>query len=70
MDFELPKGETWTSDKTIKPLKGEMPALAVSLMDTNSVEHLYWRVIAKNSDDAKSESSARKFQINLKADLE
>ncbi len=71
--FELPKGEEiegWTPAKIIKPLAGEMPTMATSIMESNNINHLYWRVKAKDSQGATTESTIRKFFINLKADLQ
>ena len=70
--FELPKGENaegWTAESTLKPLPGEMPAMALALMETNGIDYLYWRVKAKDSEGATTESAVRKFFISLKADL-
>lgn len=63
--FELPKGQKWESGKMIQPLAGEMPALAISLMEQNNMNYLYWRVRAKNSQGDTSVSSGRKFFISL-----
>jgi len=65
--FELPKGSKWESAKMIKPLVGEMPALAISLMEQNEINYLFWRVRAKNSQGESTVSSGRKFYINLLA---
>ncbi len=65
--FELPKGQKWESARMIKPLAGEMPALAVSLMEQNEINYLYWRVKAKNSQGESTVSTGRKFFINLLA---
>jgi hypothetical protein len=65
--FELPKGQKWESARMIKPLAGEMPALAVSLMEQNDVNYLFWRVKAKNSNGESTVSTSRKFFINLLA---
>jgi len=65
--FELPKGDKWESARMIKPLPGEMPALAVSLMEQNGMNHLFWRIKAKNSRGETSVSTSRKFHINLLA---
>jgi hypothetical protein len=71
--FELPKGENeegWTAASTLKPLPGEMPAMALALMETNGIDYLFWRVKAKDPEGGITESSARKFFITLKADLD
>lgn len=65
--FELPKGDNWIPSTSIKPLRGEMPSLALALMNSNDQDHLFWRVKAKNSDGKISYSASRKFYINLKA---
>ncbi|MBU2514065.1 hypothetical protein KJ966_22240 [bacterium] len=70
--FELPKGtgsEGWTPADIIKPLSGEMPAMALALMESNGIDFLFWRVIAKDSEGNTTDSSVRKFYISLKADL-
>lgn len=71
--FELPKGgnsEGWTPADFIKPLSGEMPAMALALMESNGIDYLYWRVRAKDSEGGTTESSIRKFHINLKAAIQ
>lgn len=65
--FELPKGQKWESAKMIKPLVGEMPALAISMMENHDINYLFWRVKAKNSQGETTVSSGRKFFINLLA---
>ena len=68
--FELPKGENeegWTPNHHVKPLPGEMPSMALALMESVGTDHLYWRVKAKDSEGGTSESSARQFYITLKA---
>lgn len=65
--FELPKGQKWESARMIKPLAGEMPALAISLMEQNDTNYLFWRVKAKNSQGDNTVSTGRKFFINLLA---
>ncbi|MDH5561214.1 MAG: hypothetical protein OEY59_10225 [Deltaproteobacteria bacterium] len=63
--FELPKGQYSPSKKLI-PLKGEMPTLALALMESSNLDHLFWRVVAKNSQGKVTESESRKFYITLK----
>ncbi len=65
--FELPKGQKWESAMMIQPLVGEMPALAISLMETNLINYLFWRIRAKNSKGETTVSTGRKFFINLLA---
>jgi CARDB protein len=70
--FELPKGnneEGWESSTELKPLSGEMPAMALALMESNDTDFLYWRVKAKDSEGSTAESTVRKFYIRFKADL-
>ncbi len=70
--FELPKGEEeegWTPDNMLKPLSGEMPSMALALMESNGIDYLFWRVRAKDSEGGSTESSVRQFYISLKADL-
>lgn len=64
--FEIPKGEKWETTRTVRPLVGELPAMGVSLMENTGVDHLYWRVVAKNSQGDTAESATRKFYISLK----
>lgn len=69
--FRIPKGEGdegWTSSTSIKPLQGEMmPGLATGILESNNTDHLYWRVIARNSKGEITASESRKFFINLNA---
>ena len=67
--FEIPKGEKWESAKIIKPLAGEIK-MAINLMESNSVDHLYWRVKARNSRGEITESGGRKFFVKLIATSE
>ncbi|PCI30024.1 MAG: hypothetical protein COB67_02835 [SAR324 cluster bacterium] len=68
--FELPKGQQWTPAVSIKPMRGELPGLALALMDSNDLDHLFWRVKAKDQAGKVTFSTGRKFFINLKADYE
>ncbi len=65
--FEMPKDDKWTPSFELLPMKGEMPSLAMSLMDENETDHLFWRIVAKDEKGKLSESQARRFYINLKA---
>jgi len=67
--FEIPKGEKWESAKIIKPLEGEIK-MAINLMESNSVDHLYWRVKARNSRGEITESAGRQFFVKLKATVD
>ncbi|MGK0288594.1 MAG: hypothetical protein ACI86H_000003 [bacterium] len=62
--FELPQGDKWTYQVKITPLSGEMPLMAVNIMKLAKVNHLYWRIIGRNSQDQRAISSVRKFYIN------
>ena len=62
--FEIPKGEKWESAKIIKPLAGEIK-MAINLMESNSVDHLFWRIKARNSRGEITESGGRKFFVKL-----
>ena len=72
--FRIPKGEGdegWTSSTSLKPLEGEMvPGLALGALKSNHTDHLYWRVIARNSKGETAVSEARRFFIRLKARTE
>ena len=47
-----------------------MPAMALALMESNGIDYLYWRIKARDSEGGTTESSIRRFYINLKADLQ
>jgi len=64
--FYLPKGDMWTPSFKINPMRGEMPAMGIGLMETKEVDHLYWRVVAKNSQGKVTKSQSRIFYITLK----
>jgi len=64
--FYLPKGDMWTPSFKINPMRGEMPAMGIGLMETKEVDHLYWRVVAKNSQGKITKSQSRTFYITLK----
>jgi hypothetical protein len=68
--FELPLGQKWESAQKIRPLVGEMPAMAISLMENHDTHYLYWRIRAKNSQGETTLSAGRKFFINLLANSE
>jgi len=62
--FDIPQGEKWTQDKEIVPLEGELPAMAVGLMDKSGSKRLYWRVIGRQHDTGKlGYSSSSPFVI-------
>lgn len=68
--FEIPKGSEeagWSFEQEIIPLVGEMPHAALAIMKSNNTDHLYWRILAQNSEGKTAESEVRKFFINLKA---
>ncbi len=64
--FEMPKDEKWTPAMQLNPMRGEMPILALSLMDQHETDHLFWRIVAKNPKGTTTESQARRFYITLK----
>jgi len=64
--FEMPKNEKWTPSFQLNPMRGEMPTLALSLMDQNETDHLFWRVVAKDAKGKTTESQPRRFYITLK----
>jgi hypothetical protein len=68
--FEMPKGETWETSRSIRPLPGEWPGIVLALMEENNLDHLYWRVRARNSQGEIAESSPRIFYITLKPDTQ
>ena len=64
--FEMPKDEKWTPAMQLNPMSGEMPALALALMDQNETDHLFWRIVAKDPKGQTTESQARRFYVTLK----
>ena len=64
--FEMPKEEKWTPSFSLNPMRGEMPTLALAMMDENEIDHLYWRIVAKDAQGKTTESQARKFYITMK----
>ncbi len=47
--FDLPQGDKWTKDREIVPLEGELPDMAVGLMQKARADQLYWRVVGRSS---------------------
>ncbi len=45
--LNIPKGDRWTSLKEVHPFSGELLRLAKTLMETQKVDFLYWRVMGR-----------------------
>lgn len=62
--FDLPQGDRWIADKELVPLSGELPKMALGLMQTSGREVIYWRVAGRRSDGKQSFSDVRSFTID------
>lgn len=47
--FDIPQGDKWTKDQEIVPLEGELPDMAVGLMQKERTDRLYWRVVGRST---------------------
>ena len=52
--FDIPQGDKWLRDKEVVPLEGELPAMALGLMERTGAKTLYWRVMGRNSETDQS----------------
>ncbi|MDH5751081.1 MAG: hypothetical protein OEZ59_01515 [Deltaproteobacteria bacterium] len=50
VQFDIPQGEKWLRDKEVVPLAGELPGMALGLMERSGGNKLYWRVLGRNSE--------------------
>ena len=48
--FDIPQGDKWLRDKEVVPLEGELPAMALGLLERAGAQTLYWRVMGRNSE--------------------
>lgn len=66
--FDIPQGEKWTKDREIVPLEGELPDMAVGLMQKAHADQLYWRVVGRSTTlGVQSVSQASPFSIRRSA---
>ncbi|HEX7928623.1 MAG TPA: CARDB domain-containing protein, partial [bacterium] len=64
--FDMPQGDKWTKATEVVPLEGELPDMALGLMQRQKVDRLYWRVTARNTQTGKTGvSQATPFRISL-----
>jgi hypothetical protein len=62
--FDIPQGDKWTKDREIVPLEGELPDMAMGLMQKARSDQLYWRVVGRiSATGIQSVSSASPFAI-------
>ncbi len=61
--FDLPQGDRWIADKELVPLSGELPGMAMGLMQSTGNNKLYWRVIGRQASGRQSMSEVRSFSI-------
>jgi len=47
--FDIPQGDKWTKDREIVPLEGELPDMALGLMEKGRTNQLYWRVVGRST---------------------
>jgi hypothetical protein len=66
--FDIPQGDKWTKDREIVPLEGELPEMAVGLMQKARSNQLYWRVVGRSSTlGLQTVSQASPFSIRRTA---
>ena len=66
--FDIPQGEKWTKDREIVPLEGELPDMAVGLMQKARTDQLYWRVVGRSATlGVQTVSQASPFAIRRAA---
>jgi CARDB len=62
--FDIPQGEKWTKDHEVVPLEGELPDMALGLMEKARASQLYWRVLGRSvASGTQSVSAASPFFI-------
>jgi hypothetical protein len=62
--FDIPQGDKWTKEHEIVPLEGEVPDMAVGLMQKAHTDQLYWRVVGRSAAlGLQSLSQASPFSI-------
>ena len=66
--FDLPQGDRWIADKELVPLTGELPGMAMGLMQTSQKNKLFWRVIGRNISGQQAISDVQSFTIKPTSD--
>jgi hypothetical protein len=62
--FDIPQGDKWTKEREIVPLEGEVPDMALGLMEKAHADQLYWRVVGRSAAlGLQSVSQASPFSI-------
>ena len=62
--FDIPQGTKWTRDMEVAPLPGELPGMALSLMQKSGSPLVYWRVVGRTLDGEQlGFSTIRSFSI-------
>ena len=61
--FDLPQGDRWIADKELVPLSGELPGMAMGLMESFERNQLHWRVIGRQASGRQAISEVRSFSI-------
>ena len=62
--FDIPQGDKWTKEHEIVPLEGEVPDMAIGLMQKAHTDQLYWRVVGRSASlGLQSVSQASPFSI-------
>jgi len=66
--YDIPQGDKWTKDQEIVPLEGELPDMAVGLMQKERTDRLYWRVVGRSASlGVEGVSAASPFSIRRMA---
>ena len=47
--FDIPQGDKWTKEREIVPLEGELPDMALGLMQKARTDQIYWRVMGRST---------------------
>jgi hypothetical protein len=66
--FDIPQGEKWTKDREVVPLEGELPDMAMGLMQKSHKDQIYWRVMGRSTvQGTQGVSGALPFSIRHSA---
>ena len=66
--FDIPQGDKWTKDREVVPLEGELPDMAMGLMQKGRATLVYWRVMGRSAaSGAQGVSAALPFSIRRAA---
>jgi len=61
--FDLPQGDRWIADKELVPLSGELPGMAMGLMESFERNKLHWRVVGRQASGRQAISEVRTFTV-------